>query len=413
MSVPTLVLRDAALPSGGRVDVVLAGDRVLAVAPSGAGDAPEVVDLGGRLLLPAGADAHAHLDKAYTWDAIEPPFGDLIGAIEAFHSFQEHITSDDILARARRAALRLLANGTTAVRSHVNLLPGDQPFRGVDAMVRLRAELDGLMDLQLVALPPVGMDDAVIEEALDRGLDLVGGAPHLDPAPDADVARLVALAERRGIGIDLHTDEGLGGPVTIGGFARLVQDWPADRVRTAGHCVRLGTLPPEELAPLVDAVVRAGLGIVSLPITNLYLQGWEHPTSTPRGITALRPLVDAGAIVGAGADNVRDPFNPVGRSDAFETAMLLVTAGHMTLEESWHLVSNGGRAVMGLPAAGPVPGAAAEFLAVPAVNVGEAIAEAPADRIVLHRGRVVARTEVRQRIGAPSPALTPEEALHG
>lgn len=412
MSVPTRVLRHASLPSGELVDVVLADGLVLETAPAGTGDAPDVVDLEGRLLLPAGADAHAHLDKAYTWDAINPPFGDLIGAIDAFHAFQEHITVEDIYARARRAALRLLANGTTAVRSHVNLLPGDRPFRGVEAMVRLREELAGVMDLQLVALPPVGMDDALIEEALDLGLDLVGGAPHLDPAPAADVARLVALAERRGIGIDLHTDESLDGPVTIGGYAALVKDWPADRIRTAGHCVRLGTLAPEDLAPLVEAVVEARLGIVSLPITNLYLQGWEQPTSTPRGITALRPLVDAGAIVGAGADNVRDPFNPIGRSDPFETAALLVVAGHLTLDESWHLVSNGGRAVMGLAAAAPLPGAPAEFVAVPAANVGEAIAHAPADRIVLHAGRVVARTAVTQTLDLPAAAV-PEGAFHG
>lgn len=412
MSVPTRVLRRAALPSGALVDVVLAGGRVLEIADAGTGEGPDIVDLEGRLLLPAGADAHAHLDKAYTWDAIQPPFGDLIGAIEAFHAFQEGITVEDVHARARRAALRLVANGTTAVRSHVNILPGDSPFRGVDAMVRLREELRHLMDIQLVALPPVGTPDTVIEEALDRGLDLVGGAPHLEPAPKADVARLVALAERCEVGIDLHTDESLDGPVTIGAYASLVKDWPAGRIRTAGHCVRLGTLPEDELAPLIEAVVEARLGVVSLPITNLYLQGWEQPVSTPRGLTALRPLVDAGALVSGGADNVRDPFNPIGRSDPFETAALLVTAGHLTLEESWHLVSNGGRAVMGLAAATPEPGAPAEFVAVPAANVGEAIAEAPADRIVIHAGRVVARTAVTQHLDLPAAAV-PEGALHG
>ncbi|WP_353807326.1 amidohydrolase family protein [Agromyces sp. SYSU T00194] len=397
---PVSLLRNARLASGELRDVVLDGPTVADVLPAGAGTAaePAALDLGGDLLLTAGAEPHAHLDKAYTWDAIHPPFGDLVGAIESFHAFQEELTEEDILARARRAALRLLANGTTAIRSHVNLLPGDRPFRGVDAMVRLRAELDGLVDLELVALPPVGMDDATIEQALDRGLDLVGGAPHLDPEPGDDVRRLVALAERRGIGIDLHTDESLDGPVTIRDYAAAVRDWPADRVRSAGHSVRLGTLPEDELAAAVADVVASGIGVIGLPITNLYLQGWDHPVSTPRGITALRALLDAGAIVGAGADNVRDPFNPIGRSDPFETAALLVAAGHLGLDESWDLVSSGARRVMGLPAAGPTPGAAAEFLAVPAAGIGEAIAEAPATRTVIHRGRVVARSTVDQTI---------------
>ncbi len=400
------VLRNALLRDGELRDVVLDGATVAAVVAPGTGQGELEADLEGRLLLTAGSDAHAHLDKAYTWDAINPPFGDLLGAIKAFHDFQEHLTTEDTYARARRAALRLLANGTTAVRSHVNILPGEDPFRGVDAMVKLRDELAHVMDIQLVALPPIGTPDAIIEESLDRGLDLVGGAPHLEPDALGDVRRLLALAERRGVGVDLHTDEGLDGPVTLGEFAQLVAEWPADRIRTAGHCVRLGTMEPADLAPIVEAVAASGIGIVTNPITNLYLQGWEHPVATPRGLTAIEALRKGGALVSAGADNVRDPFNPIGRSDAFETAALLVSAGHVPLDEAWDMCSSAGRAVMGLPAADVTPGGAAEFVAIASTNVGEAIAEAPADRVVIHRGRVVATTTVAQELRlahSPSP----------
>ena len=85
---------------------------------------------------------------------------------------------------------------------------------------------------------------------------------------------------------------------------------------------------------LVSAVVAAGIGVIANPITNLYLQGWGDDVATPRGLTAVRALVDAKARFAAGADNVRDPFNPLGRSDPFETAMLLVTAGHLTVDEA-------------------------------------------------------------------------------
>jgi cytosine deaminase len=116
--------------------------------------------------------------------------------------------------------------------------------------------------------------------------------------------------------------------------------------------------------------------------------------------------------VGAGADNVRDPFNPLGRSDALETAALLVVAGHLDLETAWHLVSNGARDVMRMPRAGAVPGAAAEFVAVRGASLGEVIAEASAERIVIHAGRVVARTTVDHRIAEP-PAALPSGLLIG
>ncbi len=76
-----------------------------------------------------------------------------------------------------------------------------------------------------------------------------------------------------------------------------------------------------------DLVARAGLGIVTLPITNLYLQGRDATHAAPRGITAVRRLLEAGIPLAAGGDNLRDPFNPAGRADPFETTSLLMTAG--------------------------------------------------------------------------------------
>ena len=91
-------------------------------------------------------------------------------------------------------------------------------------------------------------------------------------------------------------------------------------------------------------------------------------------------------------------------SELKETGATLSRAGgglllHVDLARAWELVSNGSRAVMGRPTAGAHPGAAADFVAIAADTVGEAIAEASADRIVIHRGRVVARTAVRQTLG--------------
>ncbi|WP_210508489.1 amidohydrolase family protein [Naasia sp. SYSU D00057] len=408
---PLRLLRGATLADGRRVDVELDGNRVSAVLPAGvAAPAPAdaTLELDGYLLMTAPAEPHAHLDKAMSYDLIRPPQGDLVRAIESWKAYASGMTVESIADRARAAALRLLANGTTAVRCHVDILQGDEPMRGVEALVQVREELAGLMHLELVALAGWQAPDSDVEAALDRGVDLVGGASHLAPDPSADLRRLLAIAERRGVGVDLHTDEGLGGPDTLTEYARLVRDWPV--TTSAGHCVRLGVLPPEQLEPLIDEVLASDIGIITLPITNLYLQGWEYPVATPRGLTALRALLDAGIRVAAGADNVRDPFNPVGRCDALETASLLVTAGHLDFEEAIALVTDNARDVMGLPAAGPVAGRVADLLAVRAENLGEAIAFAPGDRFVLSAGRLVSRTTVQTDSAAPA-TLAPAPLL--
>jgi len=405
---PLAAVRNAQLPDGRVVDVSFASGEVSAITAAGTVDpVGPTLDLRSRLLLPAPAEPHAHLDKARSFDAANPKLGDLGSAIDAWRSHASAMSVESIVERARAQALAMLAAGTTAIRSHVDVLEDggaglEDVTRAARALVQVRAELAGLMDIQLVALAGPHCPDHHVEAVLDAGIELVGGAPHLAPDPAADLARLLAIAERRGIGADLHADENLAGPVTLDAYARAVRDWPGDRPRTAGHCVRLGTLEAARRDAIIADVKAAELGIVTLPITNLYLQGWEHPVSTPRGLAPLRELLDAGVRLGAGADNVRDPFNPVGRGDALETASLLVTAGHLSPEEAYGLVSTGARSVMGLPAAGTAVGAPADFLAIRAVNLVDAIATAPADRIVIHRGRVVAITETHCELPALS-----------
>jgi cytosine deaminase len=406
------VLRNALIPGGDVVDVVLDGDIVASVRPADrrtpvAADRGEL-DLDGYLLLPAGADAHAHLDKAYTGRAVAFPHGDLTRAVDAWLAYAERMTESEIHARARHAAVTLLRNGTTAVRSHVDLLPGGDPLRGVRALVRVREELRDLMTLQLVTGTVDSTPTELIHAALDAGVDIVGGAPHFGADPHAEVRRLVRIARERGVGIDLHTDESLSGEVTLDTFLALVDDWPSHLSLTAGHCVRQGTLDPAHLEATITGLVRTGMSVVTLPLTNLNLQGRELGQDKPRGIAPLRAFLDGGVDLAAAGDNVEDAFNPVGRGDPLETAMLLVVAAHLSLEEAWHLASAGSRRAMRLAPAGAFPGAQADFLAVRAGGLAMAVAEAPSDRMVLSRGRLVAVSRTESAVAEPA-GLRPDD----
>ncbi len=409
---PLSLIRNATLTTGGIVDVEILGETVGAIVPAGTAStarvAPDsVLDASGCLLVTAPADPHAHLDKALSWDAIRPPMGDLRLAIESWADYTRTMSEEDVADRARAQALAMLSRGTTAVRSHVDLLSGDDPLRNCRALVRVRDELAGLMHIELAVLAGRDSPTWQVDAALDLGLDLVGGAPHLADDPSADLQRLLAVAERRGCGVDLHTDESLDGPTTLAEYARTVRGWRQNV--SAGHCVRLATLPADERAEAIREVVASRIGVIANPITNLYLQGWDDDPSQPRGITAVRELLDAGARFAAGADNVRDPFNPLGRSDALETAGLLVIAAHLTIDEAWTAVTSGAREVMGLPDAAIEPGARAELLAVRGASLAEVVASSPAERHVIHAGRLVASTTVSSQVAAPLASVSPSE----
>lgn len=419
----TLLLRGGVDADGTRVDVRCdpATGRIAAVGPDLAPMPADVLlDCFDMVVLPAPAEPHAHLDKALSAAAAPNPAGDLRGAIDAWHAYRPSLTEDEILGRARAAAHELIAHGSTAIRTHVDVGPGIG-LRGVRALRALREELaeEGLADLQVVALisPPLtgpeGAENrALLAAALEAGADVAGGCPHLDPDPVGATAVALDAAEAAGAPIDLHTDETLNPRMlAVRDLARMVVERGFVAGAVASHCVALGVQPPEVQAAVARELADAGVAVVSLPQTNLYLQARGEACAPARGITAVRALLDAGCVVAGGGDNVRDPFNCVGRSDALETAALLVAAAHLSPEEAYTLVSAGARAAMGLPEVALAPGAPAELLAVRGASLADAIARASEHRFVIHAGRCVARTEVRGALvplsTVPTPALIP------
>ena len=395
------VLRNARLADGRQVDLTIVDDRIASITGSGAPVDPQDTsdDLGGRLLLPAFGEPHAHIDKALTADTVPNPRGDLMGAIEAWiaASARGQFTHDDMVARAAGALERLLLNGTTAVRTHINV-GGGIGASHVVAVREAAKRFEGLMDIQTVALvhqPVTGADGAenraALLEAIEAGVDLVGGCPHLDPDPQGLIDHVIAVATDAGLGLDLHVDETLDADaLTLPLLARSIQRTGFAHPVTAGHCVSLSVQPVQTQEAVAREVAAAGINIVALPQTNLFLQGWEHPVSMPRGITPINVLRDAGVRVVAGADNVQDPFNPMGRSDGLETAALLVMAAHQLPDQALELVGNSVREVLGLSRVSMQVGDVADLVAIDAPTARAAMADAPRDRMVFRRGRLVA-----------------------
>ena len=158
----------------------------------------------------------------------------------------------------------------------------------------------------------------------------------------------------------------------------------------ASHCVSLAMQPQDVQASVAAEVAEAGIAVIVLPQTNLFLQGRGRRPPMPQAIAPIDVLRQTGVHVAAGGDNVQDPFNPVGRSDPFETAALLVMAAHQVPVVAYAMVSNDARQVMGPPRVALEPGDPADLLAIESPSARGAIADASPDRRVYRRGRVVA-----------------------
>lgn len=409
-----LLIRNARCVDGRLVDVLCRDGAVADVAAAGQVAAPvdaAVEDLAGWLLLPGPVEPHAHLDKALSADAVANPAGTLEGAITVWRQHRLRVTAQDVAARAETAVRRMVLAGTTTIRTHVDVSV-EVGLRFVAAINEVRDRLATLARIQVVGLvsPPitgrVGADArALLRAALDAGVDVVGGAPHVHPDPRDAMALLFDVAGSADRPIDLHTDETLD-PAVLGlaDFAAMVGPGGYAPGATASHCVSLSVQFPDTQRAVSEAVAGAGISVVTLPQTNLFLQARGVATAPARGLTAVAALHAAGVNVAAGADNLQDPFNTVGRGDAFETAALMVMAAHLTPEQAWASVSDAASTALGVTPAAVAAGARADFLAVPAAGVRPAVADAPAERVVIHGGRVVARTTATRWLADAEPA---------
>jgi cytosine deaminase len=361
--------------------------------------AATVVDLGGRLVVPSMAEPHAHLDKALVADEVANPTGDLIGAIDAMDraAGQGLLSHDAVVERAALAVELMLARGVTDIRSHINVGDGFGAAY-VRAATEVRDRVRHMVDLELVALthsPVTGTDGTgnrrALAEAIEAGVDVVGGCPHLEDDPEGSIDLFLEAGAEAGIGLDLHMDETLDPAVFhLDYLARRVLDTGFDRPVVAGHSVTLGLQDVATQERTARLLARAGIAVVALPQTNLFLQGRDHPVATPRALAPVAVLQEAGVTVTAGGDNMQDPFNPMGRGDQLEIANLMVLTTHRRPEVAFDMVSNQVRAMMGRPPVEVAVGSRADLVAVPASGIRHALATQPHDRLVFKAGRLVA-----------------------
>ncbi len=356
----------------------------------------EVIDAKGALLTSALAEPHSHLDKAFLAERVPNPTGDLMGAITAMESSRGQISLADTIDRAERAVRLMVGNGVTAIRTHADVTEWNT-LDSIEALIEVRKRTQGMVDLQICALLgwPLSGDEGksnleLGRKAIAMGADILGGCPHLDVDPEGANNALIELAGNLGCGLDLHTDEHTDvNRVSLEHLAeRIIATGFTNRV-VASHCVSLGVQPESSQARISEKVAEAKIGVVALPHTNLFLQGRDSPTAPPRGLTAIASLRRSGVKVAIGADNLQDPFNPIGRGDPLESAGLAILTAHLLPLDAFAAVSNIARDVMGLVDSGPTVGSRADLMLTPSGSIREAIASTPERNLVIHKGKIV------------------------
>lgn len=368
-------------------------------------EAGEIIDASGRLTVPGLIDPHIHLDKALIAEVVRPNVsGTLKEAIEIIWEKKKHYTVEDTMDRVTKVARMALKNGTTRMRTHVDIdtIGKLKPLEGVLAA---REAIKGWMDLQIVAFPQEGIVrdpgcKALMEEAMRLGCDLVGGMPanEASPADSLEHVRFCfELAQKYNADIDMHVDE------TDDPFYRTLEMVADETLRTgfqgrvtAGHTCALASYDDHYAAYVIEKVRRAQLHMITNPVTNLMLQGRQDGYPKRRGLTRVKELIQAGVNVGYGQDCVKDTFYPLGRADLLEVGNILAHAAQMSLpgelRQVFDMPLENAAKILGLKGYGLEVGNIADVLILDAQTPAEALRMQPDRLYVIKSGKVLSRT---------------------
>ncbi|MBM6581055.1 amidohydrolase family protein [Microvirga sp. BT689] len=384
-----LVIRNVR-PMGGEATSVSIRDGRIAGYGSTPDNAAQALDGAGAILIPGLVEAHTHMDKTLLgmgWyhNEVGPA---LIDKIENERK-QRRILGIDPARQSARQAVLAASLGVTHIRTHVDV-DTEVGTTGIEGVLETRERYRDIVDIELVAFPQSGMlirpgTVELMEKALQLGAQVVGG---LDPAaidrdPKNHLDVVFGLADRYGVPIDIHLHE----PAELGAFS---MELIIERTRALGlqgrvtisHAFCLGMADHDYVAALIDALANARIHILT-----------TAPASRPA--PAVKRLVEAGIVVAAGSDGVRDTWGPYNNPDMLERAVLVGLRNNLRRDDEVALALDtctyGGARMMGLNDYGLEPGCKADIVLLDGETLAEAIVSRRPRKMVVKGGKVICR----------------------
>ena len=398
-----LILRNARLASGRLVDIGVARGRIVAIEAGLAAEAEEL-DVGGRLVSPGFVETHLHLDKACILDRCDQ-HGDLDAAIREVARVKAAFTPEDVYARAKRVLERCILNGTTLIRTHLEVDPGIG-LRGLEGVLPLVKEYAWAVDLEICVFPQEGLlnrpgTEELMVAALRRGGKAIGACPYTDTNPHGQIDRIFTLAREFGVDIDMHLDFDLDPEdMDLPYVCRRAEEFSYGGRVTVGHVTKLSVLEPQSQTAVARRLADAGVALTILPSTDLYLARPMGRHGTARGVAPAHRFLAGGVNCSLATNNVLNPFTPFGDGSLIRMANLYANVcqlGMPDIVQCFDMITARAAALMNLRGYGVEIGNDADLVVLDCDSPGAAICElAP----VLHAFKRGVKTVTR-----PPPIL--------
>ena len=371
-------------------------------------ESQQVLDGRGGLAIPPFIEPHIHLDTTQT--AGQPSWnqsGTLFEGIERWAERKALLTHEDVKQRAWQTLKWQIANGIQYVRTHVDV--SDPTLTALKAMLEVKQEAAPWIEVQIVAFPQEGImsypnGEALLEEALRLGADVVGAIPHFEFTREYGVESLhkaFALAKKYDRPLDIHCDEiddeQSRFVETVAALA--LRDGIGERV-TASHTTAMHSYNGAYTSRLFRLLKMSGINFVANPLVNIHLQGRFDDYPKRRGITRVKELLEAGINVCFGHDDVFDPWYPLGTANMLQVLHMGLHVcqmmGYQQIDEGLKLITNNSARTFGVQEYGITEGNAANLIILPAENGFDAVRRQVPVRWSVREGKVIATTQLSQ-----------------
>ncbi|MDV5745753.1 cytosine deaminase [Serratia marcescens] len=364
----------------------------------------DVLDAQGGLALPAFVEPHIHLDTTQT--AGQPAWnqsGTLFEGIERWAERKALLTHEDVKQRAWQTLKWQIANGVQYVRTHIDV--SDPTLTALRAMLEVKQEVAPWVTLQIVAFPQEGIlsypnGEALLEEALRLGADVVGAIPHFEFTREYGVESLhkaFALAQKYDRLVDVHCDE------IDDEQSRFVETVAALALKlemgakvTASHTTAMHSYNGAYASRLFRLLKMSGINFVANPLVNIHLQGRFDSYPKRRGVTRVKEMLEAEINVCFGHDDVFDPWYPLGTANMLQVLHMGLHVcqlmGYGQIDDGLKLITHHSARTLNLSDYGLAAGNSANLVILPAESGFDAVRRQTPVRYSIRQGAVIAET---------------------
>lgn len=385
--------------------------RICDIAERLEGKAATEIDAGGNLVTESFVNPHLHLCKVWTLPMMEEEalkayqgeaMGKAMAGIELASKIKEKYAESWIVENARRAVALAAVHGNLHIRAFADV-DSKARLEAVRALVRVRDEFRGVVDVQVVAFAQDGIvrepgARELLHQAMTLGADVVGGIPWIE-FTDADATEHVKIcfdiAQEFDKDVSMLLDDA-GDPglrtLEIMAMEAIRRGWQGRAL--AHHCRAMSLYPMPYVQRLARILKTAGVPVVTDPHT-----GPLH--------ARVRELLAEDVLLCLGQDDISDAYYPFGRNNMLEVAFL---ASHllwmMTRQETeklYDMITVNAASAMNVPQHGLLGGARANLVILDQRDVVEALRFHAPPAWVISNGRVVDQARMKA-IASPERA---------